>query len=209
MSVSAAHGGNVSRPAGSVGTGRSRPVLRAPKAPRTAHPVACTSSAAVDEHALTPAMNVQARARRLLKILGALETHASGPVTRRLIAEGLGEAATIAGDAGSMAFFLAPKVTSLAVSEKRLDWGLHGIHAFRSGRSQAGELIPLLDALTSAPGPREAARARAALAPWFQAHGDQLVRPIVLREVGAVLRAPTLLAEHKAWTVKTRQETPA
>lgn len=200
MSQGAGHVRQATRPAGSVGGGRRRPVRRAVKVRRVVPPAACTTSAAVDEHALAPAMVIQGRARRQLLVFAQMWQRTTDPVLRELIARAAREAKATERDAAALARWLDGPVSVLADAEARCNWDhLAGLRGFSSGRKIASELIPLLDAIRAGGSDAAVREARAALTPWFETFGRELLRTVVLVEVGAKLRAPILEGEFERW----------
>jgi hypothetical protein len=147
-------------------------------------------------------MELQCRARRLQGILMVLE-RATAPdaVLRAVIREGAREARAIEFEAGGMAGWLNGPVSALAYAEEVRDWDrLADLRcAFTSGRLIAGELIPLLDVIRGGSSASAVREARGALEPWFETFGRELLRRVVLTEVGLKLRAPVLVDELERW----------
>lgn len=196
--------------AGSVRSGRRRPVRRAPSPARTVRPRACTSSVAVRSGAVEPVEQIRELAREDLSAFVVMWARTADPVLREHL-RGLVQRAKRREDlaAGAVGFLYGP-VAALEHAEAVCDWDtLADLRVFTSGRRIAGELIPLLDVIRGAGGAPPSfgaiAQAQQKLRAWFDAHGEDLLRPVVLAEVGRELRAPTLRREYDRWTAFAQQ----
>ncbi len=162
---------------------------------RRTTPRACTTSLAVDEHVVTPALEIRAICDFISGHLTAVGARTSGQAISDELRHAEDLLNRIRIHSECMAGFGAGAADRLREAEARRDWdGLADLRCF-TGREAAHILNPLIDAIRTMDLTR-VREARAKLAPWFTEYGEDLFAPHI--EVGE-RRRRVLRAEHERW----------